>query len=205
MLPNELKSVPAPVDQGGVELVDQVLGAEHQLDAVEAAFLAAPRGLAKGFYDAAEVPVLHLLWKRTVGMLARRRGRDQGQPVGGVPAVAPAHVGDLAHGRGAVAVHPLRELLEIGNHRIVVDRDLTEVASRRFRRHRRRAAEDGQADAALCLLGVVELVALGRHAVLRVPRRMGRRHDPVADRQVLDGEGLEERVVLGHGVLPVVS
>ena len=171
---------------------------EGQLDAVEPALLAAPRRLAEIMDDAAEVPVLHLLRERAVLRLAHPRGRHRHQPVAGVPARAAAHMGELAHQRGALAVDALGELLEIGQDAIVADVELAE-GGRTFRRHHRRTAEHGHGEAASGLLLVVALVALLRHGVLGIGRRMGGADDAVPERQSLDGQRLQEGVVLGHG------
>ena len=95
--------VGALVDGRAPELVDQMAVRGGQLAAVEPAFLAAARGGGVVGDDARDVEILHLLGDGAAGGLAAGRGGDGRQPVLGVPAGAPAHMGELDHQRGAVA------------------------------------------------------------------------------------------------------
>ncbi len=97
-------------------------------------------------------------------------------------------MGELNHQLAAVLVHPVGELAEERNHRIVGDRDLVPGRGGAVDGDRGRAAEHGEADAALGLLGVIELVALLRLAVPPVAGGMARGHHPVADGEALEGE-----------------
>jgi len=99
-------------------------------------------------------------------------------------------MGDLAEQRRTVLVDPRGELLEIGQHAIVADVDLRE-RQRRIDSHRRRTAENGEPEAALRLLRVIELIALPGHAVLGIVRGVRRAHDAVAQQQVLQLERLQ--------------
>jgi hypothetical protein len=106
-------------------------------------------------------------------------------------------MGDLAHERGAVVVDARREALKVGHDTVAREVELAE-GRRAIARDRGGAAEHGHADAAPGLLLVVELVALARHGVLGVGGRVTGADDAVADRQMLDLEGLEEGVIRGH-------
>ena len=185
--------VGALVDGRAPELVDQVAVGGGQLEAVQAAFLAAAGGGGVVGDDAADVGVFHLLRDGAAGRLALGRRRHGRQPVLGVPPGAPAHVGELDHQRRTVPVDAVGELLEEGDDAVVGDGDLVPGRRRAVQRHRGGAAEHGQADAALGLLLVVELIALLGLAVLAVGWRVRRAHHPVADGQVLDFQGAEKR------------
>ncbi len=187
----------APVDAGRPELGHQMQGLEGELDPVEPALAAAPRRLAEVADDPGEVPVLHLLGEGAVLGLPHRRGRHGRQPVAGVPARAPAHVRDLAHEGRAMGVHALGELAEMGDDPVLAHVELAEGA-RTVGGDDGGAAEHGHRHAALGLLGVVELIALPRHPALGIGRRMGGADDAVAQRQALDGERLQQGVVLTH-------
>ena len=54
------------------------------------------------------------------------------------------------------------------------------------------------ADAALGLFGVVEPVALLRHAVVGIGRLVRGRHQPVAQGEMFEGEGLQQGIRGGH-------
>ena len=110
----------ALVGEGADELIGQVAG-EDELAAVEIALPAAPRRCSVVVLHPLDVEILHRLGKGAVRRLAQRRGRNGGKPVFCIPARAPAHMGQLAHQPGAMAMQPGRELLEIGNDGIVGD------------------------------------------------------------------------------------
>ena len=125
------------------------------------------------------------------------RGGDDRQPEAAVPAGAPAEVGDLDHHRGAVLVTGVGKLLHPADDFVLVERDVVECR-RTVTRHRRRARRHGQCDAALGALDVIRPIARLRHAVLRIGRLVGRRHEAVAQREVSQLIGLQQRIGGGH-------
>ncbi len=161
------------------------MAAGERLDAVETTFLAAFGGGAVGLDHAGDVVLVHLLREAAVQRFADRRRRDRRQPVRGVGLAAPPQVRDLAHDRGAVRVHALGELLQMRDHLVDADVQLPEDVGA-VRRDVRRAAEHGERQTALRLFSVIELIALGRHAVLFETAGMARAHDSIAQRQVPD-------------------
>ena len=147
-----------------------------------------------GLDDARDVPVLDLLGEGAVRGLADRRGREHRQPVAVVPVGAPAEMGDLDHHRGAVLVAVVGEPLEPGHDLVPVGVQVAE-GRRAVLGDDRRARGHGQRDAALGLLDVIEPVAVLGQAVLGVGRLVRRAHDPVAERQMLELEGLQQGIV----------
>src|SRR5690606_17785771 len=105
---------------------------------------------AIGLDRALDVPVLHLLGESAMERLVQARWPHGPEPVPIVPADLPADMGDLAHQRRAVAVYARREILEMRNDGVVAEIELAHIAGR-IDGDRGRAAEDGQADAALGL------------------------------------------------------
>ena len=182
--------VGAPVDERGPELVDEMAVGE-ELGAVEAALLAAPRGIAERAHHPADVVAVHLLRERAMRMFAHHRGSDRRKPVLHVPQRAVAHVRDLAHDGAAVAVHALGELPEHGDDGVVADVDLAE-RGRGIRGDVRRPAEHGQREPPLGLLLVVELIAQLRVPVLDVSGRMAGAHDAILEGHVAKSERLEK-------------
>ncbi len=164
-----------------------------ELDAVEAGRLHALGGGGVVGDDAVDVPVLRRLREGAVGRLAHRRGREDGQPVGRVPARAPAEVGELDHHRRAGLVAVVGEALQPGDDRVVIGVQVAE-GGRAVRRDQRRAGRHGQRDAALRPLEMVEPVAVLRHPVLGIGGLVRRDHQPVAERQVLQAIGLQQRI-----------
>ena len=162
--------------------------------AVELASLAADGSGRIGGDDAPDVMLVHLAREGAVGGFTHGRGCHDGKPVAGVPGGAPAQMRDLADDPAIMLVDALRELLEIGDDRVVAHIDLPEHR-RRIGRHEGGAAEHRHADAALRLLLVIELVAELGLAVLGIGGGMRRAHHPVLERQVPDPERLEERVL----------
>ncbi len=193
-------AIGARVGRRAPELVHEVPVGGGDLQPVEAALLAAARGGGEVGDDPGDVLGFHLLRDGSARRLPPWRGGDGGQPVVRVPARAPAHVGELDHQPGAVAVDALGELLKVGNDGIVGDGDLIPGRRRAVECHGGGAAEHGEPDAALRFLLVVELITLLRLAVLAVARRMACAHHPVADGETLETKRLEQRVGVGdHG------
>ena len=126
-----------------------------------------------------------------MGGLAHMGRRDDGQPIVLAPAGAAAEMGDLDHHRRALFMHVVGQFLQPRHAFVLVEKDVAERL-RTVRRDDRRAADHGERDAALGLFGVIEPVALFRHAVLGVGRLMGGRHQPVAQGQAAQLEGLQQ-------------
>ncbi len=186
------EGVVAPVGGRRPEAVHEMpVGLE--LDAVEAGGLHALGGGGVVGDDALDVPVLGLLGEGAVGRLAHRRGRQHGQPVGLVPAGAAAEMGELDHHLAVVLVAGVGELGEPRNDLVAIGLEVAE-GGRAVARDDRRAGGHGQRHAATGLLGMVEPVALLRHAVFRIGRLVAGRHDAVLQRQVLEAVGLEQRI-----------
>ena len=169
------------------ELAHQV-GRCQDLDAIEPAFPASPRRIAKVPDNVRDFTRGQDIGNGMVGRVAERRRSPGRQPVAGIPGGAAAHVGDLAHQARAMAVNAARELPERRNHPIVADIDLP-VDGTGVARDVRRSAEHGETDAAPGLGLVIGLVALPRQPVHRVPRCVGAREDPVAEGASANGDG----------------
>ena len=155
--------------------------------------------------DAVDVPVLGLLGHGAVGRLPPRRRSEDRQPVVLRPARAPAEVGQLDHARRPVLVDLVAHAADPRHDGVVVG---VEVAEGR----RAVLGDDGRAgghrhgDATLGLLDVVEPVAVLGHALLGVGGLVGRREDPITQREVAQLERLEQRVVAGgHRPQPLRS
>ncbi len=179
------------------ELVHQVAVA-FEFDAIEAGGLHALRGRGILPDDPLDVPILDLLGNGAVGGLADGRGREDRQPVRLVPDGAAAEMGNLDHDRAAMFVAFVGQALHRRHDLVLVDMEVTEDC-RRVRRHHGRTGGHGHGDAALGLLHMVEPVLLSGHAVVVIVRLMGRGHDPVLEREVLEPEGLQQGIVGAGG------
>ena len=186
--------VGAPVGERRPELVEQV-AVGLDLDAVHAAGLHPLGGVGVLADDAVDVPVLGLLGHRPVSRLAQRRRGEHGQPVVLRPPGAPAEVGELDHAGGAVLVDLVGHPPDPRHDGVVVG---VQVAERRraVLGDHRRARRHRHPDAALGLLDVVQPVAIGGHAVDGVRRLVRRREHPVAQRQPLQLERGQQRIVV---------
>ena len=186
------KLVLAPVRRGGPEPIQQVpVGLE--LEAVEAGrhhSLGRVRIVAGYPRD---VPVLHRLRERAVRGLAHRRGRQDRQPVATGKTGAPAEMGELDHHRRAMLVALVDELLQ-PRHDLVLPSQKVAEGGRRVATDDGRPGGHRQRHAALRPLHMVGAVAVLRHPVLVVVRLVGRDHQPVLQRQMLEPERLEQRV-----------
>ncbi len=167
------------------------------LDAVHAAYPAALGGIGVVAENAGNVPLLERLGKGAMRRLADRARRHHRQPIRFAPGSAAAEMGDLDHHRGAVRMDVVGELGEPANHLVLVEED---VAEDRWAvgRDDGRAADHGERDAAFGLLGMVEPITRLRHAVLGIGGLMRRRQEAVAQREVLQAEGLQQGIVRAH-------
>ena len=193
-------AVAAAVHHGRPELVGQV-GRAGDLDAVYTALLRPQRRCRERLLDTADVLDLQLLGKGAVLQFAQGRGRDGGQPVAGIPTGAAPGMGHLDHQGAAMGVDALGELPQDRHHAVVTQIDLAE-RSRAVGGDAGRTAEHGQRQTALGLLLMVELVALPGQPVLDIVGRVRRAHHPVLECQVLQPEGLQQRVGGGHREQP---
>ena len=144
-----------------------------QLEAVQAALLAAAGGCGVVGDDAADVGVLHLLRDGAAGRLAHRRGATS---VGSQSPVsqrgAPAHMGELDHQRGTVPVDTVGELLEERDDASSATEIWFQSAAGLSMATEEEPPNMVSADAALGLLLVIELIALLGLAVRPVGGRM---------------------------------
>ena len=188
--------VVAVVGERRQELVEQV-PVRLDLDPVHAAGLHALGGVGVLADDALDVPLLGDLGDVAVRGLADRRGGHDREPVVLAPPGAAAEMGDLDHAGRAVLVHLVGEPADPGDDLVLVG---VQVAERRraVLGHHGRAGGHRHADAALRLLDVVEPVAVGGHAALRVRGLVRRREHPVAQREVLQRVRLQQRIVGDH-------
>ena len=104
-------------------------------------------------------------------------------------------MGDLAHQRAVVRMDAVAELLEVGDDSVVADVELPEHRGR-IGRDVGRPTEHREGQPAPCLLLVVPLVALGRHAADVVRHGVARAHDAVLQREVLERKRAQQRI--GH-------
>ncbi len=85
------------------------------LDPVEPAFATALHAGAIGLDHPLDLEILHHLRKGAMRRFARRRRRNDRQPVFLAPIGAAAEMGDLAHYGAVICVHRIGELSEPGN------------------------------------------------------------------------------------------
>ncbi len=186
----------ALVGGGRPELIGEVAVA-FDLQAVEAGRLAALGRHRVLAHDARDVPILGGFGKGAMRGLADRARRHHRQPVALAPGGAAAQVRDLDHHGGAVLVDGVGELAEPRHDLVLVECDVAE-GLRTVRRHHRGAPEHGERDPALRLLGVVEPVALLGQAILGVGGLVRRRHQAIAQPEMLQLIGLQERIARAH-------
>ena len=187
--------VAAAIGRRREELTDEVRAGEG-LDAVEPALLAPRRRLGEVGHDPRDVALVHFPRESPVQCLAHRRrtdGRERRARVGLAP---PADMAYLAHQGSAVVVDAPREPLEALDDSLVVEVDLRQLP-RGLGRDVGRAAEHGERNPALRLRLVIALIALARHAALGEAAGMARAHDAVLEDEVLQPEGLEQRIAHG--------
>ena len=184
--------VVATVGQRGPERVEKV-GVGLDLDAVEPGFAASRGRVGIGLDDAIQIPLLGNFRKGAVRGFADRRGGDDRQPVAVVVARAAAEMGDLAHDSRAVFVHAVGEFAQPGHDLVFVEVQVAEGCGA-VGRHDGGSAHHRQTDSAFGLLFVIEAVAPLRHPVLGVGGLVRRAHDAVAQRHLLQREGLQEGI-----------
>ena len=105
-------------------------------------------------------------------------------------------MGELDHHLAVVLVAGVGKLPQPRHDLVAIGVQVAE-RGRAVARDDRRAGRHRQRHAALRLLGMVEPVALLRHAVLGIGRLVAGRHDAVLQRQMFQLVGLEKRVA-GH-------
>src|SRR4029453_4429290 len=133
-----------------------------------------------------------------VGRTPQRRARKPGVP-------APAPMGDLREAQGAVTVHRVAHLLELGNDAVVPVVDLAPVVDRGGM-DARGAEHHHRAPPALALLFGIADVAVGEAAALAVGGAVRRRHDAILGHGVADGNGAQEMTERGgHGYLGLAA
>ena len=185
--------VVAPVGGRRPEAVHQ-MAVSLELDAVEARRLHPLRGSSIVGDDALDVPVLGLFGKARCAGSRTGEADEHRQPVGLVPAGAAAEMRELDHHLAVMLVAGVGKLPQPRHDLVAIGLQIAECG-RAVARHDRRARGHRQRHAALGLFGVIEPVALLRHAVLGIGRLVAGRHDAVLQRQVLELVRLEKRVV----------
>ncbi len=148
--------------------------------------------------DAVQVPCLGLLGKAAMRRFPHARWRQDRQPVRHVPGGAAAEMGQLDHDGRAMLMTLVCQAAQPGHDLVLVGQQVAEHR-RTVRRHHGGPGGHGQRHAALRLFHVIQPVAILRHPVLGIGRLVRRAHDPVAERQVPQPEGLHQRVAAGGG------
>ena len=186
------------VDRGRPEL-RQKLAVGLQLDPVHARLLHPLGGVGELGRDAGDVPVLDPLGKGAMRGLAFMRRPHDRQPVPPVPARAAAHVRDLDHHGRAVIVALVHQPPHPRHDLVLVKQQVPE-GGRAVRPHHRRARRHRQRDPALGAFDVIGAIAVLGQPVLAIGRLVRGQQQAVPQRQVLEGEGLKQRIVR-HGAL----
>src|SRR5260370_41926436 len=132
-------------------------------NAIDTAFLAPPRCMAKRFDDAAYVKFIHFFWETAMERFANGRWSDSWEPIAGIGFSTAAEMGDLAHQRAVICVKALRKLLQMWNDGVRANIKLTKNI-RRIHVHVRRSAEHGKCNSPSRLFLVIKLVGLSRKA-----------------------------------------
>lgn len=110
------------------------------------------------------------------------------------PSRAAAKVGELDHRRRAMFVDRIRQVANPRHDLVLVGKDVVEHR-RTVQRHRRRPGGHAHGNPGLGPRRVIGGITLLRHSVFGIGRFMAGGHDPVAQGQMLDLVGLQERVV----------
>jgi hypothetical protein len=203
---DDLEREPQPILQGAAvlvravvpgrrqELVEQVPAVGRDLDAVQAACLAARSGLGEVPCDPFQVVGIGDPGEGAVGGLSAPAGRQCGEPVVRVVGRAVAHVRELGHDGGTLLVDVVAEALEVRDGVVAVQLQVAE-SGRGVRADERAATHHGQRDPAASLLAVIGPIAVLGQSVLAVGRLVRSADDPVAQDERLQGERLEQRIV----------
>src|ERR1700727_630362 len=102
-------------------------------------------------------------------------------------------MGELYHYGRALLMTRVGEPPQPGNNLILIGEDVVEDGWT-VGRHRRRARSHSQGDAGLCTLDMIGTVQIFRHPIFWIGRFVRSDDDPVAQREVLEAVGLEQRV-----------
>ena len=170
--------VRARVDRRVEELLDQVPAERRHLAAVPAAALQARRRVREPLHDRRDLRDgqrhghLEVDALRKVGGRAQRDARQRGR-------AAPPHVRHLRHAQSTVAVDAVGERAQRRLVALVPQRDRA-IRGRRRRVDRGRAERHHERASAGRLADVVVHLARIDQTVTAPARRVGRRHDPVA-------------------------
>lgn len=176
------------------ELVDQVAGHRRELHTVQPATLGSLHRLAVGPDDPPDIEFLDRLRIAAVRPLPDRRRPERRQPVADVPARTPAQVRQLDHHRGAVRVHPLRDVAVERQYPVVPGVDLIEYVGR-IHRNVARTADDRESYSTLCLFLVIQHISGSRLPVDQITGRcMSGAVHAILQRQGVDDQRLQ------HGV-----
>jgi hypothetical protein len=163
------------------------------LDPIEPRRLHALGGVDVILENALDVPVFQLFWKRAVRGFPIVRRRHDRQPIALVPSSPAPEMGKLDHHRRAVLMAGVGEAPEPRNDLVFVNEDIVE-GGRAVGRHRRRARRHRHGDSGAGALDVVGAVEILWHPVFGIGRLVRRDDDPVAQREMLEPIGLEQRV-----------
>ena len=192
-------AVGAPVGVGGPELLQQRVIGGHDLRAVEARLLVAPRGLAEAFDQFGDLGLAHPV--AAVGIM--HRGQARGRP-GRIEAVVPIAMGaDVIHlmdHHRAVLMAGIGDAPEMGNDRVAFGQEIAPGQHRGLMD--RRGLDDDHRRAAAGPLAVIAEVALRRQPLDAHIGGMGAEVEAVLQRLVAQLQGLEEvrESLLGHSV-----
>ena len=144
--------------------------------------------------DPRDIPILDNLGKGPMRRFARLPRRQHRQPVALVPPRPPPKMADLDHHRRACLVavigqppHPRHDLILPDQHIAERGRAVPAHAGRSRRHHHRHSGPRP--------LQMIQAIAILRHPVLGIGRFMARRHDPVAQGQMLQPVRLQQGIV----------
>ena len=160
-----------------------------KLDPVQARRLHPRRRIGIIGDDAGNVPIFRRFGNGAMGWLAHRTGRDDRQPISGIPRRAPPQMGELDH-HLAVMFMTIRHKRGQRCHNLILVGQQVAKGGRAVGGDQRRACRHGQRHAAARLFAVVKPIPLARHSAFGIGRLMRGRHDAVFQHQMFERIGL---------------